>query len=235
MGRPADAGARRHPRAVRRRATPRGLAHQRLPPRHRRDGEPVRTLAEGGADVVLCSSNPLSTQDDVAASLVEHHGIPVYAIKGEDRDSYYAHIGAALDHAPHITMDDGADLVNELHTKRTELLDGRRGRDRGDDHRGHPPAGDGQGRQAAATRWSPSTRRSPSTCSTTATAPARARSTACCAPRTSCSPARPWSSAATAGSVAASRPARTAWAPTSSSARWTRSGRSRRPWTATAS
>lgn len=82
----------------------------------------VRTLAEGGADVVLCSSNPLSTQDDVAASLVVHHGIPVYAIKGEDRESYYAHIGSALDHRPHITMDDGADLVNELHTKRTELL-----------------------------------------------------------------------------------------------------------------
>jgi len=83
----------------------------------------VRTLADGGADVVLCSSNPLSTQDDVAAALVIHHGIPVYAIKGEDRESYYRHIGAALDHRPHITMDDGADLVNELHTKRTELLD----------------------------------------------------------------------------------------------------------------
>jgi len=83
----------------------------------------MRTLAAGGADAVLCSSNPLSTQDDVAASLVTHHGIPTYAIKGEERDSYYAHIGAALDHRPHITMDDGADLVNELHTKRTELLD----------------------------------------------------------------------------------------------------------------
>ena len=82
----------------------------------------MRTLASGGADAVLCSSNPLSTQDDVAASLVVHHGIPVYAIKGEDRDSYYRHIGAALDHRPHITMDDGADLVNELHTRRTELL-----------------------------------------------------------------------------------------------------------------
>ena len=82
----------------------------------------VRTLADGGADVVLCSSNPLSTQDDVAASLVTHYGIPVYAIKGEDRESYYAHIGSALDHRPQITMDDGADLVNELHTKRTELL-----------------------------------------------------------------------------------------------------------------
>ena len=83
----------------------------------------VRTLADGGADVVLCSSNPLSTQDDVAAALVVHHGISVFAIKGEDRESYYAHIGAALDHHPHITMDDGADLVNELHTNRTELLD----------------------------------------------------------------------------------------------------------------
>ena len=83
----------------------------------------MRTLAAGGADAVLCSSNPLSTQDDVAASLVTHYGILTYAIKGEDRDSYYAHIGAALDHRPQITMDDGADLVNELHTKRTELLD----------------------------------------------------------------------------------------------------------------
>jgi adenosylhomocysteinase len=84
----------------------------------------MRTLAAGGADAVLCSSNPLSTQDDVAASLVTHFEIPTYAIKGEDRDSYYAHIGAALDHRPEITMDDGADLVNELHTRRRELLDG---------------------------------------------------------------------------------------------------------------
>jgi adenosylhomocysteinase len=83
----------------------------------------VRALAAGGADVVLCSSNPLSTQDDVAASLVAHHDIPVYAIKGEDRDSYYGHISAALDHHPHVTMDDGADLVTELHTRRTDLLD----------------------------------------------------------------------------------------------------------------
>ncbi|MDP9271179.1 MAG: adenosylhomocysteinase, partial [Chloroflexota bacterium] len=80
----------------------------------------VRTLDAGGADVVLCSSNPLSTQDDVAASLVVHHQIPVYAIKGEDRDSYYRHISIALDHRPQITMDDGADLVTALHTTRTE-------------------------------------------------------------------------------------------------------------------
>ena len=84
----------------------------------------MRTLAAGGADAVLCSSNPLSTQDDVAASLVAHHGIGVYAIKGEDRDSYYAHIAAALDHAPQVTMDDGADLVTALHTQRTDLLPG---------------------------------------------------------------------------------------------------------------
>jgi adenosylhomocysteinase len=83
----------------------------------------MRTLAAGGADAVLCSSNPLSTQDDVAAALVVHHRIPVFAVKGEDRDSYYAHIGAALDHRPQVTMDDGADLVTELHTRRTELLD----------------------------------------------------------------------------------------------------------------
>ncbi len=82
----------------------------------------MRTLADGGADVVLCSSNPLSTQDDVAASLVVHHRIGVYAIKGEDRDSYYRHIGAALDHHPQVTMDDGADLVTALHTQRTDLL-----------------------------------------------------------------------------------------------------------------
>jgi adenosylhomocysteinase len=83
----------------------------------------MRTLVAGGADAVLCSSNPLSTQDDVAAALVERYGIPTYAIKGEERDTYYAHIAAALDHRPHVTMDDGADLVTALHTQRTDLLD----------------------------------------------------------------------------------------------------------------
>jgi adenosylhomocysteinase len=79
-------------------------------------------LRDGGADVALCASNPLSTQDDVAASLVRDYNIPVFAIKGEDNDSYYSHIMAALDHKPQITMDDGADLVGVLHTKRkTEL------------------------------------------------------------------------------------------------------------------
>jgi adenosylhomocysteinase len=82
----------------------------------------ARTLKAGGADVVLCASNPLSTQDDVAASLVEHDQIPVFAIKGEETDIYYAHINAALDHQPQITMDDGADLVSQLHKSRTDLL-----------------------------------------------------------------------------------------------------------------
>jgi adenosylhomocysteinase len=78
----------------------------------------MRTLQIGGADVVICASNPLSTQDDVAASLVVHDEIPVYAIKGEDNETYYNHINAALDHRPAITMDDGADLVSILHKER---------------------------------------------------------------------------------------------------------------------
>jgi adenosylhomocysteinase len=82
------------------------------------------TLRDGGADVVVCASNPLSTQDDVAASLVRDYGIPVFAIKGEDSESYYQHILAALDHKPHITMDDGADLVTTVLTKRTDVADG---------------------------------------------------------------------------------------------------------------
>ncbi len=84
----------------------------------------MRVLQAGGADIVLTASNPLSTQDDVAATLVEHYEMPVYAIKGEDNETYYRHITAALDHRPHITMDDGADLVSTLHKDRRELLDG---------------------------------------------------------------------------------------------------------------
>jgi adenosylhomocysteinase len=80
------------------------------------------TLRDGGADLVLCGSNPLSTQDEVAASLVKDYGIPTYAVKGEDNATYYQHIAAALDHQPQITMDDGADLVTQLLTKRTDLL-----------------------------------------------------------------------------------------------------------------
>ena len=81
------------------------------------------SLQAGGADVVLCASNPLSTQDDVAASLVSHFEIPVYAIKGEDNETYFNHISAVLDHKPHIVMDDGADLVSTIHKSRRELID----------------------------------------------------------------------------------------------------------------
>ncbi|HDQ72638.1 MAG TPA: adenosylhomocysteinase [Chloroflexi bacterium] len=82
----------------------------------------ARTLQAGGAEIVLTASNPLSTQDDVAAALVSHYEIPVFAIKGEDNETYYEHIHAALDHKPHVTMDDGADLVSILHKDRTELM-----------------------------------------------------------------------------------------------------------------
>ena len=82
----------------------------------------ARTLVAGGADLVLVASNPLSTQDDVAAALVTYDEIPVYAIKGEDNDTYYEHIHAAIDHKPHLTMDDGADVVSILHKDRREVL-----------------------------------------------------------------------------------------------------------------
>ena len=81
------------------------------------------TLKAGGADLAICASNPLSTQDDTAACLVIEHGIPVFAIKGEDNETYYNHINAALDHKPHITMDEGADLVASIHKERGDLLD----------------------------------------------------------------------------------------------------------------
>lgn len=80
------------------------------------------TLKAGGADLVLCASNPLSTQDDVAAALVSEYGIPTFAIKGEDEQTYYRHINAVLDHKPQMTMDDGCDLVSTIHTTRTELI-----------------------------------------------------------------------------------------------------------------
>jgi adenosylhomocysteinase len=82
----------------------------------------MRTLKAGGADVVLCASNPLSTQDDAAAALVEEFDISVFAIKGEDNDTYYQHIEAAVDHKPQLTMDDGADVIGVLHTARREQL-----------------------------------------------------------------------------------------------------------------
>jgi len=82
----------------------------------------ARTLTAGGADLVLCASNPLSTQDETAAALVEEFGVSVFAIKGEDNDTYYAHIEAAVDHKPQITMDDGADVIGVLHAHRREQL-----------------------------------------------------------------------------------------------------------------
>jgi adenosylhomocysteinase len=80
------------------------------------------TLKAGGADLVLCASNPLSTQDDVAAALVSEYAVPTFAIKGEDKETYYRHINAVLDHQPNMTMDDGCDLVSTIHTLRTELI-----------------------------------------------------------------------------------------------------------------
>jgi adenosylhomocysteinase len=84
----------------------------------------MRTLKAGGADIVLCASNPLSTQDDVAASLVADYGIRTYAIKGEDTPTYYEHIDAAIAHRPHVTMDDGADVVGRIHADFPEALEG---------------------------------------------------------------------------------------------------------------
>jgi adenosylhomocysteinase len=81
----------------------------------------ARALKAGGADLVLCASNPLSTQDDVAAALTKEFGIPVFAIKGEDTETYYAHLKAALDHGPEVTMDDGADLVSMIHSDYPQL------------------------------------------------------------------------------------------------------------------
>ncbi|NUQ48678.1 MAG: adenosylhomocysteinase, partial [Phycisphaerae bacterium] len=84
----------------------------------------MRTLVAGGATVGLCASNPLSTQDDTAASLVKDFGIPVFARRGESVDTFYAHLNAVIDRKPHFTMDDGADLVNLLHTKRNKDANG---------------------------------------------------------------------------------------------------------------
>jgi adenosylhomocysteinase len=84
----------------------------------------MRTLKAGGANATLCASNPLSTQDSTAAALVKEYGIPVYAIYGADNKLYYKHINQSLDVRPHITMDDGCDLVSTLHKSRTELIDG---------------------------------------------------------------------------------------------------------------
>ncbi len=94
----------------------------------------VRTISAGGAEVYLCASNPLSTQDDVASALVSE-GYHVFAIKGEDTDTYYKHINACLDPQPNITMDDGADLVGTVHSQRKNLVQVLNRRHRGDHHR----------------------------------------------------------------------------------------------------
>ena len=81
-------------------------------------------LRDGGAELVLCASNPLSTQDDVAAALATEYGIPTFAIRGEDNETYYRHIHQALEHRPQITMDDGADLVATIHREKRDLIEG---------------------------------------------------------------------------------------------------------------
>ena len=149
----------------------------------------MRTLKAGGADVVLCASNPLSTQDDVAAALVDEFDIAVFAIKGEDNDTYYPHIEAAVDHKPQLTMDDGADVIGVLHCAPARAARRHHRRHRGDDDRRDPPEGAGARRRARLPGRSPSTRRTRSTSSTTATARASRRSTGSSARRTSCSPA----------------------------------------------
>jgi adenosylhomocysteinase len=125
----------------------------------------ARTLAAGGAQIRLCASNPLSTQDDAAAALVANSGMDVYAIKGEDHDTYYRHITAALDIGPTITLDDGADLVSTIHTSRGDLIDSIIG--------GTEETTTGVIRLRAMAE-----RGIPSTCLTTAMARARARSMA---------------------------------------------------------
>jgi adenosylhomocysteinase len=139
------------------------------------------TLRDGGAIPVLCASNPLSTQDDVAASLVRDYNIPTYAIKGENNDVYYSHILAAIDSKPHISMDDGCDLVTVLHTKRQDAL--------GEVIGGTEETTTGVIRLRAMSK--DGVLKYPViaiTCSITATVRARARWTASCAPPTSCLP-----------------------------------------------
>jgi adenosylhomocysteinase len=109
----------------------------------------MRVLMAGGAEVALCASNPLSTQDDIAAALVSYYEMPVYAIKGESTDQYNSHLNSVLDIKPHITMDDGMDLVAMLHTKRSNLLEQCGRWHRRDDHRRHPPARHGRVRANA--------------------------------------------------------------------------------------
>ena len=196
----------------------------------------ARTLKAGGADVVLCASNPLCTQDDVAASLVKDFGIPVFASRGEDRDDLLqAHPRRARPQARTSRWTTAPTSSARIHTEYAHLAGQDHRRHGGDHHRRHPAAGDGSTTARSSSPSSPSTTPTPSTSSTTATARANPPSTASSAPPTCSSPARPSSWPATAGAAAASPCARAAWAPTSSSPRSTRSRRSKRPWTASAS
>ena len=219
----------------------------------------ARTLQAGGADLVLIASNPLSTQDDVAASLVQDFGIAVFAIHGEDDDTYYKHIAAALEHEPHVTMDDGADLVSRDDLRRPgparrrprrrsatgprssrrpsgkTLIDERHRQHGGDDDRRHPPAGDGEGRRAEV----PGHRRQRRRDQALLRQPLRHRPEHDRRrhPRDQHADRRQArsSSAATAGAARASRCGPAAWARRSSSPRSTRSAPSKRRWTASRS
>ena len=172
----------------------------------------LKTLKAGGATVLACASNPLSTQDDVAAALVADEGIATFAVKGETQASYYSHIDAVLDGHPQLTMDDGCDLVSRLHQFRpdqlAELIGGTEDTTTGVIRlRAMEAAG-----HACAIRSSPSTTPTQSACSTTVTGPASPRSTASSAPRTSCSPGSASSSPATATAERGWRPGRGGWA-----------------------
>jgi adenosylhomocysteinase len=124
VGRARNARSAPDPRAFHKRTPSAGGAGFGLLACDHETANLMRTLQAGGADVVLTASNPLSTQDDVAAALVNHFEIPTFAIKGEDNVTYYKHLRAALDHQPQMTMDDGADLVSVLHKERRDLLPG---------------------------------------------------------------------------------------------------------------
>ena len=113
---------RADPRPLRRRKAARRRAHRRVPARDDRDGESDAGPQAGGAEIALCASNPLSTQDDVAAALCDYE-IPTFAIKGEDNETYYTHIESVIATKPQMTMDDGCDLVTTIYTKHNALLD----------------------------------------------------------------------------------------------------------------
>ena len=190
----------------------------------------ARTLKAGGADLVLCASNPLSTQDDVAASLAVEYGIPVFAIRGEDRDTYYSHIEAAIAHHPSVTMDDGADLVNVLHKKYPDRA--------GEITASMEETTTGvirlRAMEAAGALLFPVIAVNDATTkhlSITATAPASQQSTESSAPPMRCWRARKSLSRATAGAGEGSPCAPGEWAQSSPLPRLTPSRPSRRQWT----